>query len=155
MWSSRRPLRGRTTTPGLPTWAAKVAAEDDLRIRRLDWTILRPGRLTGRPGSALVTLADPPVTPGDMARDDVADVIAALPDTPEVRRLHARTGRRRSRRGRDPPGVRPRVPSAGSRVDRTYVSLAGLYRFADRHGEADLRAGALTDRPEPPRPVRR
>jgi putative NADH-flavin reductase len=37
---------------------AKAAAEEDLRRReRLDWTILRPGRLTDEAGTGLVTLA--------------------------------------------------------------------------------------------------
>jgi uncharacterized protein YbjT (DUF2867 family) len=70
-------------------WAAyinaKTAAEEDLRSRQLDWTILRPGRLTDEPGSGLVTLADPPLPPGAVSRDDVASVIAALLDAPESR----------------------------------------------------------------------
>ncbi|MFZ5871764.1 MAG: NAD(P)-binding oxidoreductase, partial [Actinomycetota bacterium] len=35
---------------------AKLAAEDDLRSRDLDWTILRPGRLTDDPGTGDVRL---------------------------------------------------------------------------------------------------
>ncbi|MBX6386282.1 MAG: NAD(P)H-binding protein [Microbispora sp.] len=65
--------------------AAKTAAEEDLRARPLDWTILRPGRLTDEPGSGLVTLADPPLPPGEVSRDDVAAVIAALLDEPRTR----------------------------------------------------------------------
>ncbi|GAA0389169.1 NAD(P)H-binding protein [Microbispora corallina] len=65
--------------------AAKTAAEDDLRSRPLNWTILRPGRLTDEPGSGLVTLADPPLPRGAVPRDDVASVIAALLDTPDTR----------------------------------------------------------------------
>ncbi|GAB3143247.1 NAD(P)H-binding protein [Microbispora hainanensis] len=65
--------------------AAKSAAEDNLRTRDLDWTILRPGRLTDERGLGLVTLADPPLPLGEVSRDDVADVIAALLDTPETR----------------------------------------------------------------------
>lgn len=65
--------------------AAKTAAEEDLRARPLDWTILRPGRLTDEPGSGLVTLADPPLPPGEVSRDDVAAVIAALLDAPRTR----------------------------------------------------------------------
>ena len=79
-------------------WAylrAKAAAEDDLRARTdLQWTIVRPGRLTDDPGVGLVALApvgdgDPPRgprrTPGaaagertDVTRDDVALVLAAV-----------------------------------------------------------------------------
>jgi uncharacterized protein YbjT (DUF2867 family) len=62
-------------------WAAyiraKTEAEEDLRERDLDWTILRPGRLTDEPGIGLVRLA-PEVPPGSVPRDDVAAVIAAL-----------------------------------------------------------------------------
>ncbi|TDE30800.1 SDR family oxidoreductase [Nonomuraea mesophila] len=66
-------------------WAAyiraKTEAEDDLRARDLDWTILRPGRLTDEPGTGLVRLA-PEVPPGAVPRDDVAAVIAAMLDAP-------------------------------------------------------------------------
>jgi uncharacterized protein YbjT (DUF2867 family) len=57
---------------------AKSAAEDDLRTRDLDWTILRPGRLTDEPGTGRVRLGPPPLGRGDVSRDDVAAVIAAL-----------------------------------------------------------------------------
>ncbi len=56
---------------------AKRAAEDDLRTRDLDWTILRPGRLTDEPGTGRVRLADS-VERGEIARDDVAAVLLAL-----------------------------------------------------------------------------
>lgn len=63
-------------------WAAyinaKRAAEEDLRERDLDWTILRPGRLTDDPGTGLVRLTDPPAERGDIPRDDVAAVIEEL-----------------------------------------------------------------------------
>jgi uncharacterized protein YbjT (DUF2867 family) len=57
---------------------AKAAAEDDLRNRDLDWTILRPGRLTNDPGTGRVRLGPPPLGPGEISRDDVAAVVAAL-----------------------------------------------------------------------------
>jgi uncharacterized protein YbjT (DUF2867 family) len=57
---------------------AKTAAEDDLRSRNLDWTILRPGRLTNEPGTGRVRLEPPPLGRGEISRDDVAAVIAAL-----------------------------------------------------------------------------
>src|SRR5215471_15950202 len=60
--------------------AAKTAAEDDLGSRDLDWTILRPGRLTDAPGTSRVRLAAPPVPRGAVPRADVAAVIAALLD---------------------------------------------------------------------------
>jgi len=56
---------------------AKKAAEDDLRNRDLDWTILRPGRLVDTPGTGLVQLADS-VPRGAVSRDDVAVVLAGL-----------------------------------------------------------------------------
>ncbi|MFC7329325.1 SDR family oxidoreductase [Marinactinospora rubrisoli] len=70
-----------------PVWAAyvraKKAADDDLRDRslELDWTILRPGRLTDDPGTGTVRLA-PEVPRGAVSRDDVAAVLVALLDTP-------------------------------------------------------------------------
>lgn len=57
---------------------AKTQAEDNLRSRDLDWTILRPGRLIDSPGTGMVTLATPRLERGDIARADVAAVIAAL-----------------------------------------------------------------------------
>lgn len=66
---------------------AKAASEDDLKQRDLDWTILRPGRLTDEPGVGRVTLAPPPVPRGAVTRQDVADVLAALLDEPASRGL--------------------------------------------------------------------
>jgi uncharacterized protein YbjT (DUF2867 family) len=62
--------------------AAKTAAEDDLRSRDLDWTIVRPGHLTDAPATGRVRLAVPPVPRGNVPRADVAAVIAALLDEP-------------------------------------------------------------------------
>ncbi|MGN6303087.1 MAG: SDR family oxidoreductase [Angustibacter sp.] len=64
---------------------AKLAAEDDVRGRELNWTILRPGRLTDEPGTGHVHLA-PHVDRGDVPRDDVASVVAALLDDPGAAR---------------------------------------------------------------------
>lgn len=60
---------------------AKKAAEDDLRRRDLDWTILRPGSLTNEPGTGTVRLADK-TGHGNISRDDVALVLAGLCTTP-------------------------------------------------------------------------
>ncbi|GAA1684775.1 NAD(P)H-binding protein [Nonomuraea maheshkhaliensis] len=73
---------GKPLAPGRDeVWAAyikaKTEAEEDLRARDLDWTILRPGRLTDDPGTGRVLLA-PEVPPGAVPRDDVAAVIVAL-----------------------------------------------------------------------------
>ncbi|MCW1248857.1 SDR family oxidoreductase [Acaricomes phytoseiuli] len=63
---------------------AKLAVEDDLRARSaLNWTILRPGRLTDDSGTGDVTLK-PSAERGDVTRADVAAVIVAL--------LNARAG---------------------------------------------------------------
>ncbi|GAA2720594.1 SDR family oxidoreductase [Cellulomonas aerilata] len=56
---------------------AKTAAEEDLRARDLDWTIVRPGGLTDDPGTGRVRL-EPQVARGQVPRDDVAAVLAAL-----------------------------------------------------------------------------
>ncbi|RSM38745.1 NAD-dependent dehydratase [Amycolatopsis balhimycina DSM 5908] len=60
---------------------AKRAAEDDLKARDLDWTILRPGQLTDDPGTGLVLLAEK-TGRGPIPRDDVAAVLAGLLETP-------------------------------------------------------------------------
>jgi uncharacterized protein YbjT (DUF2867 family) len=61
---------------------AKDEAERDLTARDLDWTVLRPGRLTDEPGTGRVTLADPVLPRGSVSRDDVAAVLVALLDNP-------------------------------------------------------------------------
>jgi uncharacterized protein YbjT (DUF2867 family) len=81
---------GQPPRPGTDeVWAAyitaKTAAEDDLRARDLDWTILRPGRLTDAPPTGRVRLAPPPVPRDTVSRADVAAVIAALLDNPGTR----------------------------------------------------------------------
>ncbi len=77
---------GRPADPGRgEVWAAyvaaKTAAEEDLKTRDLDWTILRPGGLTDEPGSGRVLLAGS-VPPGRVPRADVAAVLAAFLDAP-------------------------------------------------------------------------
>jgi nucleoside-diphosphate-sugar epimerase len=64
-----------------PTWVAyldaKTKAEDDLRPRDLDWTIVRPGGLSNTPGLGLVHLV-PHTGRGTVPRADVANVLAEL-----------------------------------------------------------------------------
>lgn len=55
---------------------AKAAADADLRARDLDWTIIKPGRLTDDEGTGLVT-TDPSSEPRETPRDDVAATILA------------------------------------------------------------------------------
>ena len=62
---------------------AKAAAEQDLMGRQLDWTVLRPGRLTDDPATGLVTLGAS-VPPGAVTRDDVAAVTVSLLDSPST-----------------------------------------------------------------------
>ncbi len=60
---------------------AKTAAEEELRPRDLDLTVLRPGALTDEPGTGRVRLASW-VPRGRVSRDDVAEVLRELLDTP-------------------------------------------------------------------------
>ncbi|MEV1179309.1 NAD(P)H-binding protein, partial [Nonomuraea sp. NPDC049784] len=80
---------GKPPRGGDEVWAAyieaKTEAEEDLRARDLDWTILRPGRLTDEPGTGLVRLS-PEVPPGSVPRDDVAALIVALLEAPSTAR---------------------------------------------------------------------
>jgi uncharacterized protein YbjT (DUF2867 family) len=62
---------------------AKAASENALRESDLDWTILRPGRLTDEPGTGMVRLART-VRRGSVSRDDVAAVLVALLDEPRA-----------------------------------------------------------------------
>ncbi|MFE9066399.1 NAD(P)H-binding protein [Streptomyces violaceusniger] len=63
---------------------AKAAADDDIRARDgLDWTVLRPGRLTNDPGTGRVQLAEH-TGRAEVTRDDVAAVLAALLDEPRT-----------------------------------------------------------------------
>src|SRR3954451_11694270 len=66
-----------------PVWKAYVEAKRDsdtaLRSSGLDWTILRPGRLTNEPGTGRVLL-DRSVPRDDIPRADVASVIVAVLD---------------------------------------------------------------------------
>ena len=68
-------------------WRAYVEAKRDadaaLRASGLDWTILRPGRLTDDPATGLVSLG-PDVARGDVTRADVAAVVAAVLDADQT-----------------------------------------------------------------------
>lgn len=81
MGADREPPEG--TDPVFAAYLrAKAAADADIRSRAgLDWTILRPGRLTNDPGTGRVTLAE---TTGrnSVPRDDVAATLMALLDEP-------------------------------------------------------------------------
>ncbi|QIG43221.1 SDR family oxidoreductase [Nocardioides anomalus] len=66
-------------------WRAYVEAKRDadaaVRDSGLDWTIIRPGRLTDDPATGLVALG-PDVERGEVTRADVAAVLAAVLDEP-------------------------------------------------------------------------
>ncbi|GGX79595.1 NAD(P)H-binding protein [Streptomyces hiroshimensis] len=81
MGADREPPEG--TDPVFAAYLrAKGAADADVRARAgLDWTILRPGQLTDDAGTGLVTLGDS-TGRGEVTRDDVAAVLAALLDEP-------------------------------------------------------------------------
>jgi uncharacterized protein YbjT (DUF2867 family) len=81
MGADRKPPPG--TDPVFAAYLrAKGAADADLAARAgLDWTILRPGRLTDEPGTGLVRLAVR-TGRGAIPRDDVAAVLLALVGTP-------------------------------------------------------------------------
>ena len=55
---------------------AKKAADDDLRARDLDWTVVRPGRLTNDAPSGRVQVGTLPR--GEVPRADVASVLATV-----------------------------------------------------------------------------
>jgi uncharacterized protein YbjT (DUF2867 family) len=69
-------------------WAAylraKRAAEEAVTATDLEWTVLRPGRLTDGPGTGQVLLGPPPVAHGEVTRDDTAAALAALLDAPRT-----------------------------------------------------------------------
>jgi nucleoside-diphosphate-sugar epimerase len=80
---------GAPPAPGTDEiWAAyidaKTQAEDDVRARDLDWTILRPGRLLDTAGTDRVTLDAPPLAHGSVARADVAAVLAEILHAPNT-----------------------------------------------------------------------
>ena len=59
---------------------AKKAADDDLRARDLDWTVVRPGRLTDDAGQGRVQIGS--LDHGEVPRADVALVLAEILETP-------------------------------------------------------------------------
>jgi uncharacterized protein YbjT (DUF2867 family) len=68
---------------------AKAAADADLRARDLDWTIIKPGRLTDVDGTGLVS-TDPGSDPKETPREDVAAaILAAIEDDLAVRKEFA------------------------------------------------------------------
>jgi uncharacterized protein YbjT (DUF2867 family) len=60
---------------------ARAKADDELQASALDWTIVRPGRLTDDPGTGRIAAATS-VERGEIARDDVAATLVAALDEP-------------------------------------------------------------------------
>ncbi len=61
---------------------AKQAADDDVRSRDLDWTIVRPGRLTDDVPTGQVQLGD--LDGGSVTRGDVAHVLAEVVESDQA-----------------------------------------------------------------------
>lgn len=65
---------------------AKAEADEALRSSGLDYTIVKPGRLTDNPGTGKVT-AGRDLESGEIPRQDVAAVLAEVLETPETAEL--------------------------------------------------------------------
>jgi uncharacterized protein YbjT (DUF2867 family) len=59
-----------------PYIEAKAEADRRLAESELDWTIVRPGRLTNAPGTGRVTVTADMSVRGEVPREDVARVLA-------------------------------------------------------------------------------
>lgn len=67
-----------------PYLEAKLQADEALAKSGLDFTIVRPGRLTNDPGSGMVAVAAHFGRSGEIARDDVAAVLHAVLEEPQT-----------------------------------------------------------------------
>jgi uncharacterized protein YbjT (DUF2867 family) len=70
--------------PIRPYYEAKRDADEALIASGLDYTIVRPGRLTDEPGTGLIEAAPQLQRPGDVPRDDVAATLVACLDAPNT-----------------------------------------------------------------------
>jgi uncharacterized protein YbjT (DUF2867 family) len=70
-----------------PYLEAKKAADDALEASGLDWTIVRPGRLTDAPGTGAVDAARALGRRGEITRDDTALVLAGVLERPRLARV--------------------------------------------------------------------
>jgi nucleoside-diphosphate-sugar epimerase len=70
--------------PMRPYYEAKRAADEALSTSGLDWTIVRPGRLTDAPGTGRVDAAPTLPRRGEIPRDDVALVLFESLRAPET-----------------------------------------------------------------------
>jgi uncharacterized protein YbjT (DUF2867 family) len=67
-----------------PYYEAKRDADEAVRTSGLDWTIVRPGRLTDVPGTGRVDAAPVLARRGEIPRDDVALVLYECLNAPET-----------------------------------------------------------------------
>jgi uncharacterized protein YbjT (DUF2867 family) len=67
-----------------PYLQAKAAADAALVESGLDYTIVRPGRLTDEPGSGLIDAAPKLGRYGEVPRDDVAATLLAVLEAPNT-----------------------------------------------------------------------
>src|SRR3954471_14928125 len=73
--SAMGPRDAEHAGPMRPYLEAKAAADAALETSGLDWTIVRPGRLTDEPGTGRVDLPPVDVLQGEIPHDDVALVL--------------------------------------------------------------------------------
>jgi uncharacterized protein YbjT (DUF2867 family) len=60
-----------------PYYEAKAEADRRIEASGLDWTIVRPGRLTDGPGTGRIRAGDD-IGYGEVTREDVAATLAAV-----------------------------------------------------------------------------
>ena len=70
-----------------PYIQAKKEADDALMASGLDWTIVRPGRLTDDPGTGMVDAARVLARYGEITRDDTALVLLEVLERPSLARV--------------------------------------------------------------------
>lgn len=75
---------GEHSGPMAPYLDAKAEADDRLRASGLDYTIVRPGRLSDEPGTGRVEVGTPLERRGEVPRDDVAATLLAVLDEPRT-----------------------------------------------------------------------
>lgn len=63
---------------------AKGTADEHLRESGLDYTVVRPGRLTNRPAAAAIDAGEHLGRWGEISRDDLAEVLVACLDLPNT-----------------------------------------------------------------------
>ena len=67
-----------------PYLRAKAEADEMLAASGLDWTIVRPGRLTDDPGTGMVRVSTALGDRADVSREDVAATLAAVLEAPNT-----------------------------------------------------------------------